>query len=156
MVFERLSITPARGKKLSQVTYNQLSSQLNLNSIQHLENQTLNPPVAMTKLVAASQLESDITYNPQGSKKKGTTQKHETGQKSMFNKCYLLLCSLETHFLLGSSRLCYSHPATVSFSATVQARLTTLRSFGKIQSNAFTGNVAPTGSVRKKYQHQHE
>lgn len=65
-----LTLTPATGEKLSQVSHNQLSSYLKLHSISHLKKQTLKPQVAMTKLVAALQTENDMyQHNPESSKK---------------------------------------------------------------------------------------
>lgn len=66
-----LPVTPATGEKLSQASHNQLSSYLKLRSVSHLENQTLKPQVAMTKLVAALQMENDMyqQHNPESSKK---------------------------------------------------------------------------------------
>ena len=57
---------------------------------------------------------------------------------------------------LDHTRLHYSHAAAVSFSATVQAKPTTMPNFIKLRSNASTGNVAPIGRAWKKHRQQQE
>lgn len=57
---------------------------------------------------------------------------------------------------LDHVRLRYSYAAAVSFSATVQARPTTLPNFIKLRSNASTGNAAPIGCAWKKHRQQEE